>query len=148
MKIICVGNPFLPADSLGPRVYTVLAESELPEGVELIEGGLSGLDLLRFVGDDTLIFVDSLQGFGRPGELIILHQTELADSLPDNPASLRYDHTAGLAYLLRVIPILYPHSQPFWLVGLETKGQPPEAAEIERVAGACLRLLEGEPARC
>lgn len=152
MKIICVGNPFIASDSLGPRVYAALAESELPAGVELVDGGLAGLDLLRFVSTDPLIFVDGLCGFGNPGELIVLNQAELEHSLPAQSATTHYDHAAGLAYLLRVIPILYPQDQAapkIWLVGTEVNGeQPPSAADIAQTAMACLRLAAGDQPAC
>lgn len=146
MKIICVGNPFIASDSLGPRVYAALAESELPAGIELVDGGLAGLDLLRFVDADPLIFVDGLCGFGKPGELIVLDQAELERNLSAQPA-MRYDHAAGLAYLLQVIPALYHLSQAapkIWLVGTEVNDKlPPSAADIDQVATACLRLASG-----
>ena len=40
-RIICLGNPFLESDSLGPRVFAELAGRELPAEVELIDGGLA-----------------------------------------------------------------------------------------------------------
>jgi hydrogenase maturation protease len=139
----------LGADSLGPRVYAALATASLPPGLEVIDGGLAGLDLLRFVGADRLVFVDSLQGFGAPGELIVWGAPDLARNLPADPASARYDHAAGLAYLLRVILKLYPECfAQLWLVGQESRGQPPAETDVEQVVGACLRLVREEQARC
>jgi len=149
MKIICVGNPFVDSDNLGPRVYAELTRTTLPDGVELIDGGLAGLDLLRFVGDGDLVFVDAVQGFGNPGDLIVLTQAKLEKALLVGQTPLRYDHAAGLTYLLHVIPVLYPGiPAKLWLVGKELGHEPFTDEDIQQVAAACLQLVCGEQARC
>ena len=46
VRIICVGNRLVAADAAGPQVHDRLAGRPLPPGVELVDGGLQGLDLL------------------------------------------------------------------------------------------------------
>lgn len=137
-RIICIGNRFVPADSAGPTVFDRLAPRGLPEDLELIDGGLAGLDLLRFVeGAQRIVFVDSIQGFGRPGDVLILEAEEVAAT-----AELTTTHSAGLPYLLRVLPLVCESAMPeIKVVGI--KGQPEEAT-IEKAAGLAMELALGD----
>lgn len=48
-RIICLGNEYIRQDSAGLEVARKLALMSLPEDVEVVEGGLAGLDLLSLV---------------------------------------------------------------------------------------------------
>ncbi len=134
-RIICIGNRFLDEDSLGPRVYDILSHGKLPAGVELIEGGLAGLDLLRWMdGCERVIFVDAMVG-GDESRVHILHASELAT---DNA----YGHAGGLAYLLGAYHALAESPETrVYVVGAGT----PQVAET--VAGAALAVARGEEVR-
>ncbi|MBI3976747.1 MAG: hydrogenase maturation protease [Chloroflexi bacterium] len=134
-RIICVGNRFIPADAAGPRVYDALVRRELPDGVQVVDGGLAGLDLLRFVeGVERVVFVDRVVGFGRPGEVVVLDAVEAAVA-----GGTRYDHAAGLTYLLRALPVVCEGALPdVLLVGIE--GEPDEAA-IAAAAALSLQVV-------
>ncbi|MBP7933530.1 MAG: hydrogenase maturation protease [Phycisphaerae bacterium] len=98
-RIVCVGNRYRPEDASGVLVYDRLASTTLPPDVEVIDGGLSGLDLLRFVdGTDRVVFVDAVSGFGPPGSIVVLTREEAMGRTP-----VVYSHDAGLAYLLGVL---------------------------------------------
>lgn len=139
-RIICIGNRLQLADAAGPRVHDRLAALGLPPGVELVDGGLAGLDLARFVRDaEGVVFVDSIAGFARePGreEVILLSAQEVAAE-----STSRFDHSAGLPYLLRALPaVLEGPPPPIAIVGVE--GEPgPEL--VERAAHAALGLVAG-----
>ena len=99
-RIICVGNRQVPGDDLGPNVHDLLAGGPLPDGIELIDGGLHGLDLLRAVeGAGRAVFVDALDGFGDPGTVLTLDRHQVA-ALADGP----WGHHAGLPYLFHLLP--------------------------------------------
>src|SRR5512136_192553 len=124
-RIICIGNRYVAEDAAGPAVYDYLRRLQLPAGLELIDGGLAGLDLLRYLeGAEMVVFVDSVSGAQR-GDLntaLILAEEEVAAL-----ASSRYDHSAGLAYLLRILPQVCEGALPqVRLVGIE--GHPDQAA--------------------
>ncbi len=77
-RIICIGNRFVEEDSAGYQVFQELSLKPLPEDVELIDGGLAGLDLLRFIeGAEEVVFVDSISGFGSNGDLQLLEMVQL-----------------------------------------------------------------------
>ncbi|HVP10280.1 MAG TPA: hydrogenase maturation protease [Phycisphaerae bacterium] len=95
-RIICIGNRFEPQDSAGSLVYDRLMETLLPPDVEVIDGGLAGLDLLHFLeGAQRVVFVDAVSGFDTPGGIAVLTAEQAARSV-----GATFDHSAGLAYLL------------------------------------------------
>lgn len=99
-RIICIGNRHVCGDDFGPRVYDDLTAQPSPLSVDLVDGGLAGLDLLRYLEDSRrVLFVDTVAGFGAPGEIVVLSGAEVADQCAGG-----FDHTAGLPYLLRVMP--------------------------------------------
>jgi len=88
-----------------------------------------------------VVFVDRVSGFGQCGsgkrdtssELVILDVAEIADV-----AKTRYDHAAGLAYLLRVLPaVCETPAPPTVLVGIE--GNPDERV-IDKAARLALEM--------
>ncbi len=138
-RIICVGNRLRDSDAAGPRVHDRLAASPLPAGVELVDGGLGGLDLARFVaGADRVVFVDSVAGFSASGGgVLVLSAEEIAAEASD-----RLDHAAGLPYLLRALPLLgQPRLPAIAVVGVE--GEAPEGI-IDEAAATALRLARGD----
>jgi len=116
--IICIGNRFVAADAAGPAVFDRLQEMVLPEGVEPVEGGLAGLNLLPFLEKGgRVVFVDAVQGFAGPGEVVLLGEREIAGITSQS----HYDHGAGLPYVLAVLPQVADGRLPeeISLVGLE-----------------------------
>ncbi|CAA7624665.1 Ni,Fe-hydrogenase maturation factor [Candidatus Terasakiella magnetica] len=132
-RIICVGNRHHPDDDLGPRVHALLAGSKLPDGVELVDGGLCGLDLLRVVeGAGRAVFVDAVEGFAPPGEVVMLGREDVA-ALAEGP----WGHDAGLPYLFHLLPQVCDGEMPdLMLIGA---GCPAGAAVV---AGIAARALE------
>jgi hydrogenase maturation protease len=145
-RIICVGNRFVEEDSAGPRVHDHLAQAGVPEGVDLVDGGLAGLDLLPLVEEcHRVVFVDNVIGFDAQDGVIVLGPAEAAEF-----ASPAYDHGAGLAYLLKVMPGVIEGPLPeVFLVGVEDAPDPGkvEAAAHRAVALALHGATEKEKQR-
>lgn len=98
-RIVCVGNRYVPEDAAGPAVYDLLAEGPLPADVELVDGGLRGLDLLRaFDGAERVVCVDRILGSSSAEPVVVLSAEEAA--MKCRP----FGHAAGLPYLLRALP--------------------------------------------
>lgn len=134
-RIICVGNRYVAGDDLGPLVYDYLRCQSLPAQVEVIDGGLAGLNLLSFVeGASHLIFVDALTGEGPSGQAIVLSGLTAFNESP-----LHYNHATGLAYLLGVLPHLYPDELPEIIV-VGAVGQV-DPQTIAQVADCCLNII-------
>lgn len=98
--IICIGNRLMPEDSAGLMVFDRLQQQSLPDTIQVIEGGLMGLNLLPFLErGGRVVFVDNVCGFTRPSSLIVLNQAQVIATGADH-----YDHNSCLAYVLSVLP--------------------------------------------
>lgn len=107
-RIICVGNRHVRGDDFGPRVYDCLVARTLPAAVDIVDGGLAGLDLLRYLEDGRrVVFVDAVAGFAAPGGLVLLGAAEVARHCAGG-----FGHAAGLPYLLRVMPAVLDSPPP------------------------------------
>jgi len=136
--ILCVGNRLVESDNVGPLVYDCLARRNMPEDVSLIDGGLMGLDLLRFVeGARRVVFVDALHGYAPQGRPVVLDRSTALEERP-----MAYGHKDGLAYLLRMLPAVCGGDLPeIALVGAES---PIEPDNVERLANIALSIATGD----
>jgi hydrogenase maturation protease len=113
--ILGVGNLLLSDEGVGVHVANKLMEMDLPEGVEVYEGGTDGFRLMSVVtGADRLVVVDAVKGGGEPGA-IYRFDVKDAPSMPDS-----YKTSVHQIGILEVI-----HFSEF--VG---KGKTPEATII------------------
>jgi hydrogenase maturation protease len=75
-----IGNAWLRDDGFGGEVAKLLAERELPPGVQVVDFGSGGLDLAYEVmrGYDALILIDVSRQGGAPGTLYVM-EAEIDD---------------------------------------------------------------------
>ncbi len=134
-RIICVGNAHVDQDAAGLQVYARLQQYALPNDVEVIDGGLGGLDLLQFVEkSERVVFVDHVEGWNTPDRVMVLSAADVAET-----ATATYDHAAGLGYLLRVLPNVCDGTiPPIVVVGIQGTAQ---AREIEQAALLAMQLV-------
>jgi len=111
-----VGNRYRPEDSAGPLVYDQLMSGRLPGDIDVIDGGLAGLNLLRFMnGVDRVVFIDAVNGFRPSGDVIILDAEDAS-----RHADKIFGHSAGLSYFLRVLPEVHDGKLPeIFVIGIE-----------------------------
>lgn len=137
VAVICIGNRYLPGDDLGPRVFDRLNGSSGAAGIDLIDGGLCGLNLLRSIeGRRRVVFVDAVAGVGRK---IVSLDVESAVTQRGN-----YGHAAGLPYLLRMAPLVCSGPLPeITLIGAEG---PLDEQLLAAVAARSLEVAQrGDP---
>jgi len=69
-----VGNIFLGDDGFGVEVVRRLAGRKLPEGAELVDFGIRGMDLVYALQDDYegVVFVDATPRGEKPGTVYII----------------------------------------------------------------------------
>ncbi|MBU0756089.1 MAG: hydrogenase maturation protease [Planctomycetes bacterium] len=139
-RIICIGNRYQSTDRAGPLVLDKLRELEPPPQVELIEGGLAGIDLLRFFeGVRRVVLVDGVSGFSDEPGVVILGRDDLLETREET-----YGHSGGLAFLLGVLPqVCKGHLPEISLVGIEGNLSP---GVIDEAALTSLRSAMGERA--
>jgi hydrogenase maturation protease len=75
-----IGNMFLGDDGFGVEVVRRLARRELPEGVEVVDFGIRGLDLAYALQRDydLVVFVDATPRGGEPGTVYLI-EPEIED---------------------------------------------------------------------
>lgn len=97
--IICLGNRFVAGDDIGCRVYDYLKSNPASPLVDIIDGGLCGLDLLRLIeGRRRVVFADAVAGIADEHCIAVLDHDEVAAYAGN------YGHSAGLPYLLHMLP--------------------------------------------
>lgn len=74
LLIACIGNIFLGDDGFGVEVARRLANRQYPDGVEVVDFGIRGVDLAYTLldGCETLVLVDAVPRGGPPGTLYLL----------------------------------------------------------------------------
>ncbi len=140
-RIICIGSAFQDGDSAGARVFARLLDTDLPEDLEVVDGGLRGLDLLRLVEtSERVAFVDTVSGFAAPGEVVGLEGDSLGEIATEG-----YGHGGGFSYFLRALPQLARKPVPVCLVGLEA---PASERSITEAARRAVAFATHAPAIC
>jgi hydrogenase maturation protease len=82
-----IGNVFMADDGFGVEVAKRLADRELPPGVDVVDFGIRGMDLVFALGEgyDIAVFVDAVPRGEPPGTLFVI-EPELEAS--DDPVML------------------------------------------------------------
>ncbi len=101
--IIGVGNSIMMDDGAGIHAVRELEKMDLPDTVEVFDGGTLGIDLMPFIeGREKLIFIDSVKGENTPGTLYRFHPDDLNyESAPKTSV-----HQIGLIESLQMISLI------------------------------------------
>lgn len=131
--IICLGNRFVAGDDIGCRVYDYLTSKPVSAEVDIIDGGLCGLDLLRLLeGRRRVVFADAVTGIADEHGIALLDQDEVAAYAGN------YGHSAGLPYLLHMLPHACPPPWPeITLLGAEGAAN---EATVAALAERCMEI--------
>ncbi len=99
-----IGNILLRDEGVGVRVIESLAKCyKLPAGVELLDGGTSGMDLLYTIsGRDLLIVCDAVNSDAPPGTVIQI----TGDDVPAFFQTKLSPHQVGLSDVLATLKLL------------------------------------------
>src|SRR3974377_2342669 len=79
VTLIGLGNILMRDEGVGIQALQALKDRyELPPGLEVVDGGTSGLDLLPYIeGRDRVLFVDAVNFSQEPGYIGILENREI-----------------------------------------------------------------------
>ena len=99
--VIGCGNLLRGDDAVGPVLVRRMLERGLPPGVEVADGGTSGMDVaFRMRGASQVILVDAASTGGEPGSLYRLQGADV-EVLPPlegiNLHAFRWDHALAFA---------------------------------------------------
>jgi hydrogenase maturation protease len=149
VRVLGLGNVLMGDDALGPWVIHALeAEYVFPEGVELVEIGTPGLDLVPYVaGPGGILLVDTVKSAGIPGELRFYDQQQLL-KLPPQPRLSPHD--PGLTEALLAVTLADAPPSFVKLVGVIPDNvamgvalSPALRAALPRVVSAVVQELAG-----
>jgi hydrogenase maturation protease len=79
-----IGNVFMADDGFGVEVAKLLGDRALPGGVDVVDFGIRGMDLVFALGEgyDIAVFVDAVPRGDDPGTLFVIEPSVEADGEP------------------------------------------------------------------
>lgn len=139
--ILGIGNVLLTDEGIGVRAIKELERRySFPAGVELLDGGTAGIELLRHIRKrDTLIIIDAMKCNQEPGTVIRVE----GDDVPAAFRTRISPHQLGLSDLLAAAMLSGELPGNLVLFGVE-----PESIDIgleltDRVEASVNKLLRG-----
>ena len=136
--ILGVGNYLMGDEGIGVHTVQSLAKMDLPEYVDVLDGGTGGLLLLNyFEAYNTIIFVDATMD-GKPAGTITKLRPRFA---ADFPSALSV-HDVGLKDMIESVYLL-DHVPDIHLFTVSIKELNPMTLELnEKVEGAIPELIQ------
>ncbi|WED21723.1 HyaD/HybD family hydrogenase maturation endopeptidase [Vibrio sp. JC009] len=114
--VLGVGNLLLRDESIGVHVVNQLTkEFSFPEGVDLVDGGTAGMELLDFIANrEHVVIIDAVLTGDEPGTIVNLRDDEVP-ALFNNKVS---PHQLGLSDLLGALILTGESPKNIFLVGI------------------------------
>jgi hydrogenase maturation protease len=80
ISILGIGNLLMKDEGIGIHALRELGNRDLPDCVELVDGGVSGLDALNLIGKTGLLIVlDAVRGGEEPGAVFRFTPDDVTD---------------------------------------------------------------------
>ncbi|HBA88392.1 MAG TPA: hydrogenase expression/formation protein [Geobacter sp.] len=145
--VLGIGNIIMSDDGVGARIVQELQrEYHFPVGVEIVDGGTLGLDLLPLLeGRSHLIMVDAVETGKKPGSCVRLTGEELPIALETKLSP----HQMGLKDLLAVARLMGHAPAEMVLIGVQpcsidvgAELTAEVSMQVESMKGAVLKELE------
>ena len=102
--ILGIGNILMRDEGVGVRIVEAIEHRyRLPPGVDLLDGGTAGMDLLHILTEyDRLIVCDAINSEAAPGTIVTLTDEEV----PAYFRTLMSPHQLGLSEVLATLKLL------------------------------------------
>jgi hydrogenase maturation protease len=144
--VIGLGNPLMGDDGAGLAALARLREDWLlPEGVELVDGGTWGMNLLPIIeGCPCVLLLDAIDAGSPPGTLTVLERADIPRyfQLKLSPHQIDLREVLGLAELRGKLParLIAIGVQPERIeMGITLS--PPVARAVDKIAHAAVDAL-------
>lgn len=147
VRVLGLGNVLMGDDAVGPWVvHDLVANWEFPEGIEVVDVGTPGLDLVPYLADaDTVLIVDTVKADGPPGRIRVYEREELFA----RPAQPRLSpHDPGLFETLSTLRLAGSAPRDLAIVGIvpsivdtQIGLSPPVRAAVPRAAAVVIERL-------
>lgn len=114
--VLGVGNILLSDEGVGVRVAEAFGRRyHLPDGVEVLDGGTSGMDLLdALAGRSHLVIVDAVRTGAAPGTVVCLRD----DQVPALFSNRISPHQLGISDVLAVLRLTEEEPEQVALIGV------------------------------
>jgi hydrogenase maturation protease len=130
--VLGLGNLLLKDEGIGIHVTRELQKQNLPQNVEIVDGGTASLDALNLTcGAAKLIIIDAVRCGKKPGTLYRLRNKELHQSLKEKKLSL---HQFSLVEALGIHKKLGSLPKEIVFIGIE-----PAQIEWSLEVSSCLK---------
>ena len=138
--VLGIGNLLLQDEGAGVRAVEEFGRRFVtPAGVELLDGGTSGIELLQYIqGKDYLILLDVVKSGNPPGTFIRLE----GESVPALFQKKISPHQLGLSDLLATAQLIDRMPKRVVLFGIEPKSIETGLEMSDEVGGAIGRLAD------
>jgi hydrogenase maturation protease len=146
--IIGVGNILFRDEGFGIRVIEKLESLyEFSENVELVDGGVLGVNLLGVISQpDHLIVVDAVKNKGNPGDIYRLEGDQIPDRIRAKNSLHQVDFLEALTLcqaLDKVPEVVILGVEPEDIETLSLELSPATANKIDRVIDLVFKELDG-----
>ncbi|MBM9614795.1 HyaD/HybD family hydrogenase maturation endopeptidase [Desulfobulbus rhabdoformis] len=144
--VLGIGNLLIGDEGVGCKTIEELERRfELPAGVECVDGGTAGFELLTMIdGRDHLILIDALQNDRAPGTVVMVEGNEVPQAFHARTTP----HQLGICDVLAAAQLGGTMPGSLTLYGIEPKqldvgiGLSPEVeAGMEKTIGAVVHQL-------
>ena len=117
MLVLGIGNILLGDEGIGVRAVEALIERyRLPDGVEVIDGGTTGMGLLDLMaGRERVIVVDAVKTGAPPGTIVRL----AGDAIPAGLRERISTHQQGIGDVLAALTLLGDAPMELVVIGIE-----------------------------
>jgi len=114
--VLGIGNMLLQDEGIGVHIIQALQNRfDFPPGVELLDGGTAGMELVEAMMDqDQVIVIDAIRSDGEPGTLIQLEGSEVPAFLQQHLTP----HLLGLTDVLATLTIAGKTPERLILLGI------------------------------
>jgi len=136
--VLGIGNILLRDDGVGVHVVEALRTTDLPERVEVVDGGTAGANLVDVIADrERLILIDAVDAGEEPGTIV---RMDVDDLIPaDGPLSL---HQFGIAETIAMARQLGCAPKEMIFFGVQPGEVSPGLELTAAVARAVPRVVE------
>jgi len=137
--VLGIGNELMRDEGVGVIAARALGAEHLPEGVQVVEGGTGGLDLLfELEGRSRAIIIDAVEMKAPPGTVRSFTLDEVDIDMAAPIASL---HQIGLADVLEIGSLVGPMPE-IHVVGVQPKEVAPGTGLTPEVGQAVSAVIE------
>lgn len=151
MLIACIGNIFLGDDGFGVAVARQLSDRRYPDGVQVVDFGIRGVELAYTLldGCGTLVLVDAVPRGGLPGTLYLIEPEVVGNDVRQGQSGgqeILDAHSIDPVKVLTFAHSLGARPGRILLVGCEptTSGGAPDDEELRMELSEPVRVAVGE----